>query len=87
MAELIDFANRIMMNPTYQVLAIIVAVSLMLVSLFLRSLIRALVFAIILLLLIFLWIKGPAADQKIDNLQKQYVPYFKIHDGDEAKTK
>jgi hypothetical protein len=87
MAELIDFANRIMMNPTYQVEAILVAGSLMLVTLFLRSLKVALLFAVIFVLALFLWIKGPASDQKIDNLQKQYAPYLKIHDGGETKTK
>lgn len=87
MAELLSFVSRIMTNPIHQWTAIIVAGSLMVVSLFLRSLKVTMLFAIILFLAFFLWIKGPSADQKIDNLQKQYAPHFKMHDGGEAKAK
>jgi hypothetical protein len=87
MAELMSLANRIMVNPTYQWGALIVAGSLMVVFLFLRSLKLALLFAVIFSLAFFLWIKGPASDRKIDSLQKQYAPFFKINDSDETKTK
>jgi hypothetical protein len=87
MAELLGLANRIMVNPTYQWAAMLVVGSLMVVSLFLRSLRVALLCAVIFSLAFFLWMKGPASDQKINNVQKQYAPLFKIHDGEETKTK
>jgi hypothetical protein len=76
-----------MMNPTYQVAAILSAGSLIVISAFLRSLRLALISAIILLVAFALWMNGPAGDRKIDSLHKQYSPLFKTHDGDEAKAK
>jgi hypothetical protein len=87
MAELLSFVNRMMANPTCQVAAILSAGSLIVVSAFLRSLRLALISVIILLFAFPLWLKGPAGDRKIDNLQKQYAPLLKMHDGDEAKAK
>jgi hypothetical protein len=85
MAELLSFVNRIMTNPTCHVAVILSAGSLIVVSAFLRSL--TLISTIILLFAFSLWLKGPAGDRNIDNLQKQYAPLFKMHDGDEAKAK
>jgi len=87
MAELLSLVNRIMTNPTCQVAAILSTGSLIVVSAFLRSLRLALISAIILLFAFSLWLKGPAGDRKIDNLQKQYAPLFKMHDGDATKAK
>jgi hypothetical protein len=87
MAELLSFVNQNMTNPTYQMAAILSAGSLIVISAFLRSLRLALISAIIVLVALSLWINGPAGDRKIDNLQKQYSPLFKMHDGDEAKAK
>jgi hypothetical protein len=87
MAQLLSLMNRIMTNPTCQVAAIVSAGSLMVVSALLRSLRLAFLFLIILLIAFSLWLKGPSSDQKIDNLQKQYAPLFKLHDGDETKAK
>jgi hypothetical protein len=85
MEEPLSLASRILLDPTHQVAIIVTTGLLTLYCSLFRSLRSALLFAVVFLFTFSLWLKGPAGDHKFDALHKQYAPFFKIHDGDEAK--